>query len=91
MQVSDFITNDYDYRVVNSCFLHIGKKIAAVWGQPEFNLLIHQLLRDSRGGTREGFPAHVTLALVHLEARHRHEFPELTIPPSSTWDLNNYL
>jgi hypothetical protein len=91
MLLSDVITDDDDYRIVNTSFPHIGKRIAAVWGQPEFNLLILQLLRDSRGGTREGFPPHVRLALVRLEARFQREFRELTIPPSSMWDLNNYL
>ena len=91
MLISDVIMDDYDYRVVNTCFPHIGRKIAAAWGQPEFNPVIHCLLRDTRGGTREGFPPTVTLALVHLETRHRRDFPELTIPPASTWDLNNYL
>ncbi|MEO8542680.1 MAG: hypothetical protein ABI434_03815 [Burkholderiaceae bacterium] len=91
MLVSDVITDNYDYQVVNTSFPHIGRKIAEQWGQPEFNRLIHQLLRDTRGGGREGFPAQVTLALVGLESQHQRDYPQLTIPPSSMWDLNNYL
>jgi len=91
MLVFDAITNNFDYLLVNAAFPHIGRKIQAQWGHPEFNGLIHQLLRDTRGGKREGFPANVTLALSRLEKLHQREFPELTIPPSTMWDLNNYL
>jgi hypothetical protein len=91
MYVSHDVTDSPDYQVVNTSFPHIGRKIKSHWGQPEFNALIHQLLRDKRGGTREGFPAQVDLALAHIEKQHEREFPELVIPPASMWDLNNYL
>ena len=48
MLISDVIMDDYDFRVVNTCFPHIGRKIAAAWGQAEFTPVIHCLLRDTR-------------------------------------------
>ena len=91
MFVFDSITQTRDFQVINSAFPQVGKRIERLWGEPEFQTLIHQLLWDSRGGSREGFPANVTFALARLETKHARTFPELTIPPSSMYDLNNYL
>ena len=91
MFVFDPVNQTRDFQVINSAFPHVGKKIQRLWGEPEFQALIHQLLCDSRSGSREGFPASVTQALAKLEMEHARMFPELTMPPSSMYDLNNYL
>jgi len=52
---------------------HIRTQLCALWGQRECQAYLHQLLRDNRQGTRQGFPLaivdEVLLLLSVLEAQ----------------------
>ena len=46
---------DANFRVINQCHPHIGKKLKDAWATCLFSPFINELFRDSRGGTRQGF------------------------------------
>ena len=73
-----------DYRTVNDAFGHIGKSIKRHWGREEFIDYMHELLNDSRHGTRRGFSADVLQSLQGIAREHRAEYPRLT--SESPWN-----
>jgi hypothetical protein len=75
-----------DYKLVNSAFPSIGKKLKLFWGHPEFNELMDELLVYKRGVPREGFPAEVLFALSTLESLHKGAFPKLVRKDSTIWN-----
>ena len=64
------ITENYDFKLVNSSFPHIGKKIELLWGHPELSKMLMDLLTDTRDGTRQGFPREVAAAMFRLAEMH---------------------
>lgn len=75
-----------DFRLINGAFPHIGKKLAFLWGHPEFHHLIDELQQDRREGERAGFPANVLMALFTLELEHDKAFPDLARPETDIWN-----
>lgn len=47
-------------------FPHLLKKITAMWGTWELDVFIHNLILDSRGGSRAGFPMDAAADLMFL-------------------------
>ncbi|HPB91111.1 MAG TPA: hypothetical protein PK372_07865 [Rugosibacter sp.] len=45
---------------------HLTKKICALWGSPELNIFVRELIFDSRDGSRQGFPIEIAAELVFL-------------------------
>jgi len=48
----------------------ISNLIDAAWNEPDFDSLVNNLLMDSRGGTRQGFPMEITNAIFDLIKLH---------------------
>jgi uncharacterized protein len=53
-------------------FPRILEKIMEMWGAPELDQYFNELMMDTRGGTRQGFPPDVaseifSLSMVHSE------------------------
>lgn len=59
-----------DCILVSERFPHIGKPLRLLWGHPEVDGFIAKLFRDTRGGTRRGFPVEVREALSRIQAQH---------------------
>jgi len=59
-----------DCMLVSEQFPHIGKPLRLLWGHPEVDGFIAKLFRDTRGGTRRGFPVEVRDALSRIQAHH---------------------
>jgi hypothetical protein len=74
---------------VNQRFPHIGRQLLALWGGRDFSVYVNQLMTDTRGGTRQGFPSEVALALFKLIQEHDRAFPEHAIEVQDIWSLNN--
>jgi len=70
------VTNNADFIFINASFPHIGKRMALTWGYPEFLQLVHELLHDTRGGVRRGFPLNALAAIHRLDDLHRQRFPQ---------------
>ncbi len=64
---------------------HVCQRLQDLWGTPEAQIYIHQILRDNRNGTRQGFPLTVVEELLLLLAILDEELgpckptPELTL------------
>ena len=74
MSKKSIIDNEH-FKLVNSRFPHIGKKIEFLWGEREFDTMINKLFSDTRGDTRQGFPLEIADALLKLMMLHDTEFP----------------
>lgn len=48
----------------------IGRKLVELWSLPACDIYLHELLWETRDGTRRGFPADVGTALMQLSAIH---------------------
>jgi len=64
---------------------HVCQRLQDLWGTPEAQIYIHQILRDNRNGTRQGFPLTVVeellllLAILDEELGPYKPTPELTL------------
>ena len=45
---------------------HLTRRICGIWGTPELDIFLSQLLMDARGGARQGFPVAVATELLFL-------------------------
>lgn len=80
----DKIEDIPEYHLINDKFPHIGTRIFYLWGYPEFNIFMSQLLDDTRNGTRQGFPTNIADALLNLSHRHDIEYPQHK-PKADIW------
>ena len=77
-----------DYLDVRRRFPHIGKMIKLHWGHASFDKMMFDLMNDTRGGTRQGFPVEIGAALLRLSSQHTRDFPHLA--PTDMWsDAHN--
>lgn len=51
-------------------FPRIVNKIVILWGEPELEMYFNELLMDSRGGTRQGFPPEIASEIFNLNMYH---------------------
>jgi len=65
------------FNAINDAFPHIGKRLKLYWGRQEFFSYMHNLLNDTRGGTRKGFSAELLVALQSLSDDHDEAYPRL--------------
>lgn len=89
VSVAATLADNENFRIVNERFPHIGKKLAGLWSSHDFSPFINELFRDTRGGTREGFPKDVSVALFRLMQDHDRLYPEVAYEAQDIWSLNN--
>ena len=77
------LQTDTNYLLLVEKFPHIAKKIAFLWGSQDFYLMFNELMHDTRGGTRKGFPLDAGSALLRLHLQHAQQFPN---PSPDKWD-----
>ena len=77
-----------NFDVVLAAYPLIAKKIKLFWGHQEFTALLDDLLTNTRGHERAGFPKEVSIALWELKQRHDHVFPKLAEHKGIEWQLN---
>ncbi|HXE40048.1 MAG TPA: hypothetical protein VN639_16395, partial [Azonexus sp.] len=66
-----------NFKIVDERFPHIGKKLAGLWSSHDFSVFINELFQDTRGGTRQGFPKEVSVALFRLMQDHDRLYPDV--------------
>lgn len=76
------------FRVVLDAYPAIAEKIKLFWGEQEFTDLVHNLINDTRDGSRKGFSFEVTSALLTLQHWHDHYFPKYCVRTRKEWALN---
>lgn len=66
------------------------QKIDGMWGTPQCRHLLNDLLSDSRGGTRQGFPPEHASTIFRLLQEHDVDFAHLDDDPMSVswWEQN---
>jgi hypothetical protein len=74
--------------IVKAAFPELAEKLRLFWGNQEFVDLIHELLHDTRGNTRKGFPINVLNALCELEEVHLETHPQIRFSDGGRWKLN---
>lgn len=82
------LVENEELKKVNQRFPHIGRQLQSLWGCPDFSVYINQLLSDTRGGSRQGFPVEVARALFKLLQVHDREFPQHASDIPDIWNLN---
>lgn len=87
--VAAVLAENENFRIVDARFPHIGKKLAGLWSSHDFSVFINELFRDTRGGTRQGFPKDVSVALFRLMQDHDRLYPEAAYEVQDIWSLNN--
>lgn len=79
------IDHNIHFRVIQQHIPRIAEGLRLFWGHAEFEGFVNGLMRDSRDGTRRGFPVPVAEALMRLARDHDRLFPqhagELAIGP----------
>lgn len=56
-------------------FPHL-RKIDTIWGTVECRKFLFLLMTDTRGGTRQGFPAEHAMTIMSLLMEHDRRFPQ---------------
>lgn len=84
------IKDDFDYKIIEARFPKIAWGIELRWGTNDLVMYIKDLLADTRGHTRLGFPKEVATSLTKLLLTHLKDFPNLDEPPDSVWQINYY-
>lgn len=65
-----------DFEILNDAFPRLGQKVFNTWGSRECRKLLCDLINDTRGGTRQGFPPPVASAIIRLLSTHDAQFKE---------------
>jgi hypothetical protein len=78
------LDSDPNFIIINAAFPHIGKKLKVYWGCQEFVSYMRNLLHDTRGNTRKGFPMEVLLALQNISDGHGLSYPHI-LPKDKLW------
>ncbi len=90
MSTSIPIRDNTDFQLIDAAFPHIGKKLALLWGHPEFHGFVQGLEQGTRQGARAGFPADMLFALARLALAHDAAFPDKAPPGQSIWGQSNF-
>jgi hypothetical protein len=67
-----------NFQIVADGYPEIGVKIKLFWGSQEFTDLMHELLNDTRGHLRVGFPCNVVKSFLILQELHDRVFPKFS-------------
>ncbi len=81
------IQDNEHFKIIEAAYPHIGKKLAFLWGYPEFNTVVTGLIYDTREGKRVGFPENVLNAVFSLALNHEKEHPQLLSQQKEVWNL----
>lgn len=85
-KVDENLLSDPNFKLVNSAHRHIGKRLEVYWGSQEFVSYVRNLLYDTRGDSRKGFPMAVLVALQKLSDEHEQAFPHI-VPKDNLWPV----
>lgn len=64
------------YQTLFDKYPHIRRKVESSWGSAEMRKFVIELLSDSRGGTRVGFPPADAARILSLLKDHDNSFPQ---------------
>ena len=83
------LANNENYQIIARRIPRIAQRLDALWGHEAFPAYLGELMNDTRGGARQGFPEDVAIALFRLLQQHEKEFPQYVKPVGEIWSMNN--
>ena len=75
------------FKTIAARFPRIAKHLRLTWGSKEFRHYIDQLLNDTRGGKRQGFPPEVLFALHKIVEEHDRQNPDCAVVFRDVWTI----
>jgi len=88
LKMTDRIT-DTNTDALYQRFPHL-RRIDTIWGSLECRKFIWELLTDTRGGTRMGFPKEYAGTIMSLLMEHDRRFPEFENAVVNPWGEDEY-
>lgn len=73
-----------DVSALYAAFPHL-EKLEKLWGSKDGRDFINALLNDTRGGTRQGFPAEHAVTILRLLLEHDALFPQFDDSTAPIW------
>jgi class 3 adenylate cyclase len=70
------LENNPRFKLLKVEMPRIAQKLELFWGCPEFGPYVSHLMKDTRDGTRQGFPHEIANALLGLVEDHDYLFPK---------------
>ncbi len=78
-----------NYQVIEDAYPELGRKVKLFWGNQEFTDLMHELLTDTRGHARAGFPRPVVNSFLKLQGLHNRVFSQFSEKSHATKVLSH--
>lgn len=79
------LDDNLDFLAIRAEFPHIAKNLRVYWGNLECVSYLRNLLHDTRGNSRKGFPMDILLALQGLLDAHATGYPHI-VPKDKLWE-----
>lgn len=86
-QLESSLDQSDSYKTIDARFPRIAKHLRLVWGSKEFRHYVDQLLNDTRGGKRQGFPPEVLFALHKIIEEHDRQNPDCAVIVRDVWSI----
>ena len=86
-QLQSSLDQSESYKTIDARFPRIAKRLRLAWGSKEFRHYVDQLLNDTRGGKRQGFPPEVLFALHKIIEEHDRQNPDCAVVVRDVWSI----
>lgn len=86
-QLNSSLDQSDSYKTIDARFPRIAKRLRLAWGSKEFRHYVDQLLNDTRGGKRQGFPPEVLFALHKIIEEHDRQNPDCAVVMRDVWSI----
>ncbi len=87
--VTQRLSGDADFLIIQRRFPHIGAQIIAAWGRRSFYFYVDSLFNEKKRQKRQGFPEDVVLAIFRLSQVHDREFPASIPTNRDVWSSHD--
>lgn len=77
--------NDLYPHELEKKFLRILNRIVELWETPQMDAYFTELMIDTRGGTRQGFPKEIVAEIYQLSRVHEHSQKQAPAQPQDLW------
>ncbi|HEX5363237.1 MAG TPA: ankyrin repeat domain-containing protein [Gallionella sp.] len=77
--------NDLYPHALEKKFLRIFNRIVELWDTPQMDAYFTELMMDTRGGSRQGFPKEVVAEIYQLSRIHERSQQRAPVQPSDPW------
>ena len=86
-QIESSLDQNESFQTIAARFPRIAKRLRLAWGSKEFRRYVDELLNDTRGGKRQGFPPEVLFALYKVVEEHDRQNPDCAVIVRDVWTM----